>query len=192
MLQVHYTPQIGFCLVLTEDAQPPPEWRFQFQRSADSVRVMRSHAQGTDASAADDAAAHSGTNEQLERHYKNDRMDRLDDHFGDIASEITDLQHALKRKLEETLLDYELHIHTAIGALARLDALLAFANSAEHYGYVRPEVEDSSRLIVQSGRHPLQEFTVEQFVPNDVMLVPNEKSETAAGVAGGGGTTAPW
>ncbi len=57
-------------------------------------------------------------------------------------------------------------------ALATLDALLAFAEAAARYGYVRPRVTPGGgSVLIEEGRHPVVErLTDEPFVPNDCLL----------------------
>ena len=57
--------------------------------------------------------------------------------------------------------------------LARLDVLAGFAELAETHHYCRPEVNDSTRIDIRAGRHPVIETLMpagEEFVPNDIML----------------------
>ncbi|HEU4753080.1 MAG TPA: DNA mismatch repair protein MutS, partial [Armatimonadota bacterium] len=57
------------------------------------------------------------------------------------------------------------------GALARLDALAALAETASVYGYVRPVADRSGLLEIVGGRHPVVEAAgLEPFVPNDITL----------------------
>ena len=58
-------------------------------------------------------------------------------------------------------------------AASELDALLSLALAAEEYGYVRPRVDDSLRLEIKGGRHPVIERRLppgETYVANDVEL----------------------
>ncbi|HEY3397744.1 MAG TPA: DNA mismatch repair protein MutS [Armatimonadota bacterium] len=57
-------------------------------------------------------------------------------------------------------------------ALAALDALQSLAQVALDYHYARPTVDDSDRLEITAGRHPLVERLHEEepFVPNDAHL----------------------
>jgi DNA mismatch repair protein MutS len=55
-------------------------------------------------------------------------------------------------------------------AVAQLDALAALAEVAVLYDYNRPVVEDSTRLVVRQGRHPVVERRLDGFVPNDLVL----------------------
>ena len=58
-------------------------------------------------------------------------------------------------------------------AIAALDCLASLADAAVEYRYVRPEVNDSLRLEIVRGRHPVIERLLppgEQYVPNDLVL----------------------
>jgi DNA mismatch repair protein MutS len=56
--------------------------------------------------------------------------------------------------------------------LATIDVLTGFAELAVRNDYVRPAIEESGRIHVVEGRHPVVERTLldERFVPNDVDL----------------------
>ncbi|MHC4449925.1 MAG: DNA mismatch repair protein MutS [Planctomycetota bacterium] len=56
--------------------------------------------------------------------------------------------------------------------LAELDVHRSLAEAAAAYGYVRPEVDESDRMDVREGRHPIVERALidERFVPNDLLL----------------------
>ncbi len=57
-------------------------------------------------------------------------------------------------------------------AVAELDALAGLAQVAFENRYHRPVVDDSHKLLIVDGRHPVLELTLEgeSFVPNDVQL----------------------
>jgi DNA mismatch repair protein MutS len=56
--------------------------------------------------------------------------------------------------------------------LAELDVLGALADRALALRYVRPEINDSTHLLIRDGRHPIIEQMpdAERFVPNDTTL----------------------
>ncbi len=56
--------------------------------------------------------------------------------------------------------------------LAQLDTLASLAQVAVYQQYTRPTLEDSRRLLIQQGRHPVIEQSMAQglFVPNDIAL----------------------
>ena len=56
--------------------------------------------------------------------------------------------------------------------LAEIDAVITFAELAVRHGYVRPQVDDGTRIELEASRHPVIEQMKlgERFVPNDVVL----------------------
>ncbi|MFA7233454.1 MAG: DNA mismatch repair protein MutS [Terrimicrobiaceae bacterium] len=56
--------------------------------------------------------------------------------------------------------------------LATLDAICSLAETARLHGYCRPDIEESSILHIEEGRHPVldQQPGGERFVPNDTDL----------------------
>jgi DNA mismatch repair protein MutS len=63
-------------------------------------------------------------------------------------------------------------LQATAAALAEIDALASFAETAAARGWTRPVVDDSGRLDVKAGRHPVLESQTggEPFVPNDANL----------------------
>ena len=59
-------------------------------------------------------------------------------------------------------------------AVALVDVIAALAELAQKRRYCRPRVEDSTRLEIRGGRHPVLETTLpaDSFVPNDTSLEP--------------------
>ena len=57
-------------------------------------------------------------------------------------------------------------------AVATLDALAALAETAAVCGYTRPRIDDSQRIVIRDGRHPVVErlLSEERFVPNDCVI----------------------
>jgi DNA mismatch repair protein MutS len=82
------------------------------------------------------------------------------------------LEYQLFQKLrDETLRDIE-PIQKTADAIGELDVLCALAETARLFRYCRPELNDSVRLIIKDGRHPVldQNLVDEKFVPNDTEL----------------------
>ena len=82
------------------------------------------------------------------------------------------LEYQLFQKLrDETLREIEPLQQTA-DAIAVLDVLCALAETARLYRYCRAELNDSLRLVIKEGRHPVldQNLVEEKFVPNDTGL----------------------
>jgi DNA mismatch repair protein MutS len=82
------------------------------------------------------------------------------------------LEYQLFQKLrDETLREIE-QIQQTADAIAVLDVLCALAETARLFRYCRPELNDSLRLVIRDGRHPVldQNLVEEKFVPNDSEL----------------------
>lgn len=100
-----------------------------------------------------------------------------------ISQELKDMEHTIL-SAEDRLhaLEYQLFTelreqvgekvsaiqHTA-AAVAQLDVLLSFATVAQQQNYCRPLVDESARLMIREGRHPVVERVLKDtlFTPND-------------------------
>jgi len=82
------------------------------------------------------------------------------------------LEYELFLKVREEVLAWLKPLQRSADALAQLDVLASFADTARLYNYCRPQVRDEGVLFICDGRHPVleQNLTEERFVPNDVQL----------------------
>ena len=82
------------------------------------------------------------------------------------------LEYELFGELRLRAAEHSAGVQRTAAALAELDVLGSFADRALDLRYVRPEMNDGTRLVIKDGRHPvierLNEF--ERFVPNDCFL----------------------
>jgi len=82
------------------------------------------------------------------------------------------LEYQLFLKLrEETLRELE-SIQQTAAAIAVLDVICALAETARLFRYCRPQLNNTLRLVIKDGRHPVldQNLVEEKFVPNDTSL----------------------
>ena len=82
------------------------------------------------------------------------------------------LEYELFQQLREQVLHYLADLQATASAIATLDVMGAFAETARLFGYCRPELTETARLNIIDGRHPVldQSLVEEKFVPNDVEL----------------------
>ncbi|HVY71511.1 MAG TPA: DNA mismatch repair protein MutS, partial [Verrucomicrobiae bacterium] len=82
------------------------------------------------------------------------------------------LEYDLFQQVRERALADLKPVQQTAGALAQLDVLASFAETARLHNYTCPEVKDAGLLQLRDGRHPVLEQNVagEQFVPNDTDL----------------------
>jgi DNA mismatch repair protein MutS len=82
------------------------------------------------------------------------------------------LEYQLFQKLrEETLRELE-SIQQTAAAIAVLDVICALSETARLFRYSRPQLNNTLRLMIKDGRHPVldQNLVEEKFVPNDTSL----------------------
>lgn len=82
------------------------------------------------------------------------------------------LEYEIFLRTREAVLGRLLEIQKIAHALARLDVLTAFAETARLHNYCRPEVSEEGIIQIREGRHPVldQVLVEERFVPNDLDL----------------------
>ena len=82
------------------------------------------------------------------------------------------MEYTLFETIRTTVSDNLERIQNTAKALATLDALTSLANVASDNRYVRPEVNQSTAIVIKDSRHPVVELLLRDssFVPNDVNL----------------------
>jgi len=82
------------------------------------------------------------------------------------------LEYSLFQKLRDETLTELGPLQKTAGAIASLDAICSLAETARLFHYCRPQLDDSLRLTICDGRHPVldQNLVEEKFVPNDTEL----------------------
>ena len=82
------------------------------------------------------------------------------------------LEYELFQRVREEVLGQLSKIQQTAAALAQLDVLASFAETARLHSYCRPVVADEGVLQIRDGRHPVleQNLADERFVPNDAGL----------------------
>src|SRR5581483_5606968 len=88
------------------------------------------------------------------------------------------LEYELFLRVREEVLARLPELQQTAGALAQLDVLAAFAETARLYSYCRPQVGTEGILFIRDGRHPVleQNLSEERFVPNDAELAGSAQS----------------
>ncbi|MBT4980027.1 MAG: DNA mismatch repair protein MutS [Gemmatimonadetes bacterium] len=85
---------------------------------------------------------------------------------------LKDLENELFLKLRVRAAVWTPQVQQIARTLARMDTLCSFAETAEGESYVRPEIDDSGKIEIVDGRHPVVERQLRdgRFVPNDMQL----------------------
>ncbi|CAG2106689.1 unnamed protein product [Medioppia subpectinata] len=100
-------------------------------------------------------------------YYKTFTTIELDQHFGDIHSEIIDRQILIINRLQQYIANYRHLFNTIEKYCAKLDALIAMSQIAVNYRYCKPNITTDGVIEIRDGRHPLIELMSKTFVPND-------------------------
>ncbi len=82
------------------------------------------------------------------------------------------LEYELFQRVREEVLGRLSQIQQTAAALAQLDVLGSFAETARLHNYCRPQIGAEGTIFIRDGRHPVLEQNVsdERFVPNDAAL----------------------
>jgi DNA mismatch repair protein MutS len=90
------------------------------------------------------------------------------------------LEYELFQRVREAVLAQMAKIQQTAAALAQLDALASFAETARLHNYCRPQVGDDGVIQIREGRHPVleQHLLDERFVPNDTGLASTGRAGT--------------
>ncbi len=99
---------------------------------------------------------------------------------------ISELESGLFRHLCAEVGESRAEILAAASAIAYLDVVATFAETATRFNYTRPTVNDGAVLEIEAGRHPVLERAFEDgaFVANDVALGGGEGKPNIALITG--------
>ena len=94
------------------------------------------------------------------------------------------MEYALFDSVRTTVADNLDRIQSTAKSIATLDVITSFANVASDNRYIRPEVNQSTAIIIKDSRHPVVETLLKNasFVPNDVSL--DSKGDRVAIITG--------
>jgi len=92
----------------------------------------------------------------------------LEDTLLNADEKINTLEFELFDTLRREVVDQVSRIQFTAQVLSTLDALQSLADVAERNRYVKPVINDGTRIYIKEGRHPVVErLTGHSFVPND-------------------------
>lgn len=86
--------------------------------------------------------------------------------------DICTLEYEIFAELRNTVAEHTDTIRAAAGAIAAIDVLAAFAETAVYQGYCRPTITPSKTVEIEAGRHPVVEKSLGMglFVANSTYL----------------------
>lgn len=89
---------------------------------------------------------------------------------------ITNLEYEIFSQVRDKVSNELTRIQKTAHAVAKLDVMCSLAKVAVSNNYICPEVNDSDKIDIKDGRHPVVELVLDgaPFVPNDTLLDNNE------------------
>jgi DNA mismatch repair protein MutS len=105
--------------------------------------------------------------------YITEELKTYEDKILNAEEKITVIEQRIYNALVKTAGEYVNQIQQNARVLATLDCISSFANIATTNNYIKPEINDSTNLIIQEGRHPVIEKQLplgEPYIPNDIYL----------------------
>ncbi len=93
------------------------------------------------------------------------------------SDKVKALEYEIFCGIRDEVSNSSLRIRKSAAALSELDVYVSLAEAATQNGYVCPEVDYSTDLVIKDGRHPVVEKFVKDsyFVPNDAELNTTDK-----------------
>jgi DNA mismatch repair protein MutS len=95
----------------------------------------------------------------------------------------------LFEQLLEQLTGFAPALSQCAAALAEIDALAALAEHAQQNDWVAPVLCDTTQVVIEAGRHPVVERSIERFTPNDCELDSQRRMLLITGPNMGGKST---
>lgn len=91
------------------------------------------------------------------------------------SEKINILEAQVFTEIRNKVVEYANDIQMNAAMIGILDVLLSFAETAETDNYSMPEVNDSDKVVIIEGRHPVIEHFLpagERYIPNDTVIDP--------------------
>ncbi len=104
--------------------------------------------------------------------YITDELKQFEDKVLGAEERMAALEYELFGKVKNAILVQEERIGKAARKIALIDAAASLAFAARQNRFVRPEIGDDTRLVIEEGRHPVVEKSLpgQRFVPNSIFL----------------------
>ncbi|MCK4499829.1 DNA mismatch repair protein MutS, partial [Candidatus Babeliales bacterium] len=125
------------------------------------------------------------------RRYITEELKELEVEIVQAREKIESVEAAVFERVKAEVLEFAPQLREISQALSVLDAIVSFAKVAYDNNYVRPSFNDSCNIIIEDGRHPVVERSLQfgEFVPNDTKLTDKESLWIITGPNMGGKST---
>ncbi|RMH65330.1 MAG: DNA mismatch repair protein MutS [Calditrichaeota bacterium] len=110
--------------------------------------------------------------------YITDDLKEWEEKILGAEEKINKLEYQLFQQIREQVTGHTAVIQENSRLLAEIDCLYSLAVTADDNHYVRPRVDDSQRLLIREGRHPVVEKNLppgDSFIANDCVMDPADQ-----------------
>ena len=100
-------------------------------------------------------------------------LKEMEDKILHAEEKMADLESGLFDELRKTVSGFSVPIQNNSRLVGELDSLLSFAEAADEFRYVKPDISGGDDIEIEEGRHPVVERLLppgQPFIPNDVKL----------------------
>ena len=106
------------------------------------------------------------------KRFTSEKLKELEEKIVNAEEKINDLEYEIFNEIRSKVETETENILETTRNIAVIDVLACFAEIAEKYDYCRPIVNDTSKIVIKEGRHPVVEQLniTERFIPNDCLL----------------------
>ena len=106
------------------------------------------------------------------RRYTTEKIKELEEKIISAEEKINDLEYNLFCEIRDDVIGETVNILETAQNISMIDVLACFAEIAEKYDYCCPKINESNKIKIENGRHPVieQMNLTEQFIPNDCYL----------------------
>lgn len=104
--------------------------------------------------------------------YITPEIKELEDEILNADASVTEMEYNIFCGVRDKIADRYEEIRKTAAVIGLVDVLCSLASVAERNGYVMPEVNDSDRIVIKDGRHPVVESINRSniFISNDTTL----------------------
>ncbi|MEO8233204.1 MAG: DNA mismatch repair protein MutS [Ignavibacteriota bacterium] len=110
--------------------------------------------------------------------YITPELKEYEDKILNAQEKINELESQLFNEIRAIVANEAETIQKNARVIAMLDCLNSFAQCAEEYNYVKPNIDESDKINIVQGRHPVVERILDpgnKYTPNDTLLDNNEQ-----------------
>jgi len=104
-------------------------------------------------------------------YFKSKITNELDEVYGDIKLQVSDIELELLQKIEKQILEKTGKFIEMGEIIANFDCIFCYTQIARNLNLVQPQLTTESNFLIKNGRHILSEISSEQqFIPNDYFV----------------------